>query len=160
MPITIRRTYMLHTSGTKFYQPFLVSYADGTLKSDVTVIHFGPASSKGSGVGGRPLMGGQVQLTAGREHYQGQIEAKSRPGVKGHYEILSSGRNGTTYPLEEGRKELLRLFGASKTESILMELGLTYDGAETEPSAPVETVVSEPKAAPVPAEKPAHWGTW
>lgn len=158
MTITIQRTYMLHTSGTKFYQPFLISYKGGDLESSATVVHFGPASSKGSGSDGRPLLGGQVQLTAGREHYQRQIEAKARKTPKGYYEIHAPAR-GNSYSPEEGRKELIRLFGASKVESILLELGLTYAGDEADPTTPVETVVSEPKA-PTPAPKPANWGTW
>lgn len=151
--ITIRRTYMTHSGGTKFYQPFLVNYVstDGDLSSAATVIHFGPVSSGGAGSNGRPVLGGQIQIRGGAAHYQNQIDEKSKRTARGHYSQVHS--TDTGYASDAGRDELVRLFGAKNTESILLELGLKFDGAEASPTTHRET-------APTPIEKPAHQGTW
>lgn len=150
--ITIKRTYMDHSGGTKFYQPFLVAYdgPDG-LRSHATVLHWGPVSSKGSGRSGRPVLGGQMQIHQGSGVYRERLDSKQARSSTGHYSVVHS--EETEYDSTDGRVELIRLFGSAQTEKILLELGLKFDGSEAPPTTHRETVST-------PIEKPAHQGTW
>lgn len=154
--ISIRRIYMVHTGGTKFYQPFLVSRDTSAPSRYVSIVHYGPLSSGGAGRFGRPVMGGQTKVTAGRSVFDRQLEAKSRGDAMGHYRKES---DTTQECIDEvqAREELTRLFGAATAQDILRDLGLAHDGSDITPSTAPDTVVSEPKP---PAEKPAHWGQW
>lgn len=156
--ISIRRIYMVHTGGTKFYQPFLVTRdMPGTsMNRHVSIVHYGPLSSGGAGRFGRPVLGGQTKVTAGRSVFDRQLEAKSRGDATGRYE-QESGTTQKCLDEVQAREELTRLFGAATAQEILRELGLAHDGSEIIPSTAPDTVVTEPKQ---PAEKPAHWGQW
>lgn len=152
---TIERAYLEHTGGTKFYQPFLIKRDDGEFVHAVTIIHYGPNRSAGSGKDGRPVLGGQTQIKNGSAHFFDQIEAKKKETSKGKYvEDLGARRISNFHSSAELRKELTRLFGASTAEDLLLEIGITPDGAEAHPSERAETIDSEPK------EKPAEWGSW
>ena len=152
---TIERTYLEHTGGTKFYQPFLVKREEDGLMRAVTIIHYGPNSSPGAGKDGRPVLGGQTQIKNGPAHFFSQIDAKKKETSRGKYvEDPCNRRVSNFHSSTELRKELTRLFGASTTEDLLLQIGITPDGAETHPSERAETIDSEPK------EKPAEWGSW
>lgn len=153
--INIRRIYMVHTGGTKFYQPFLVSRGS-KVAMNVSIVHYGPRSSGGAGRSGRPVLGGQMKVTAGRSVFDRQLEAKSKGDATGHYRKESDTTQECIGEVQ-AMEELTRLFGAATAQDIMRDLGLAHDGSEITPSTAPETVVSEPKP---PAEKPAHWGQW
>jgi hypothetical protein len=151
--ITITRTYMDHSGGTKFYQPFLIAYdGDDGLRSHATVLHWGPVSAKGSGRNGRPVLGGQVQVCQGSGIYRDRIASKQVGNSGGRYSVTHA--EETAFSPAEGRAELIRLFGARRTEQILLELGLKFDGTEPPPGTRSDTKDSAPPA------KPAAWGSW
>lgn len=152
---TIERVYMEHTGGTKFYQPFLIKREEDGLMQAVTIVHYGPNSSPGAGKDGRPVLGGQTQIKSGPAHFFSQIEAKKKQTSKGKYvEDPYNRRISNFHSSTELRKELIRLFGTNVAENLLLEIGITHDGAEAQPSERAETIDSEPK------EKPAEWGSW
>lgn len=152
---TIERAYLEHTGGTKFYQPFLIKYVEDEFTLAATVIHYGPNRSAGSGKDGRPVLGGQTQIKNGSAHFFDQIEAKKKETSKGKYvEDPCDRRISNFHSPTELRKELIRLFGTNVAEDLLLEIGITPDGAEVHPSERAETIDSEPK------EKPAEWGSW
>ena len=66
---TIERVYLEHTGGTKFYQPFLIKREEDGLMLAVTLVHYGPNSSPGAGADGRPVLGGQIQIKSGPDHF-------------------------------------------------------------------------------------------
>jgi hypothetical protein len=151
--ITIKRTYMDHSGGTKFYQPFLISYeGEHGLLSHATLLHYGPVSAKGAGRDGRPLLGGQMQVYQGAGVYRERLDSKQARSSKGQYSVVHTQEN--EYEVHEGRAELTRLFGAERTEAILLELGLKFDGSEPPPGMRPDTKDSAPPA------KPAAWGSW
>ena len=151
----IGRAYLEHTGGTKFYQPFLIKRVEDGFTLAVTVIHYGPNTSHGAGADGRPVLGGQTQIKSGSDHFFSQIEVKKRQTSKGKYvEDPGARRISSFHSSTELREELTRLFGASTTEDLLLEIGITPDGAEAHPSERAETIDSELK------EKPAEWGSW
>ena len=153
---TIERAYLQHTGGTKFYQPFLIHRQGDDLQHSATLIHFGPNSSAGAGRSGRPVLGGQTQVKKGASHFYSQIEAKKKESSKGRYVETGSRKVSKFDSISDFRSELMRLFGASTSEDILLQIGVVFDadGSALHPSESVETIDSEPK------EKPAEWGSW
>ena len=152
----IIRKYLEHSGGTKFYQPFLFkhTYGSGQLQSAVSLMHYGPNSSAGSGAHGRPVLGGQMTMKSGEAYFYEQINAKRRRTAKGYYEITGEFELQNFGTPEEFGAELVRLFGASKRDEIMLGLGLTVDGADAAPIEHPETIDSEPE------EKHAAWGSW
>lgn len=150
----ISKTYMEHSGGTKFYRPILVQFENREWNSAATVIHFGPNSSPGSGYGGRPVRGGQVQVKPGATHYQGQIALKAKATSKGHYKKMGAEEAESFATVDAAREELIRLFGATTAAEVLNHLGFSHDGAELPPTVIHETVPIEP------VKKPDHWASW
>lgn len=156
--ISITQTYLRHSGGTKFYRAMLIARcaASGDFTNAVSVVHYGPVSSGGSGEEGRPVRGGQTRLYNGNTEYYRKLEAKTTPSATGDvYERVSDKTNNYEDP--RGRGELVMLFGAKTAQEICVALGLPADGSGGGPTTEPETTVSAPRSF---ASKPAHWGTW
>lgn len=152
----VRRTWMDHEGGTKFYQAFLITAHDGRA---LTVIHHGPIGGHDRGF--RPVLGGQIVIHDGADKYAAQIAAKQKRG----YTVVTALQTETKYrSVAELNNILVAQFGASRTQEILLRLGYTLDakGAPDEPDdepsveledTPIETVFD-------PSTKPESWGSW
>lgn len=149
MKFQIKRAWMSHEGGTKFYNPILVS-APGF--KHCTVINFGKVA--GLTPASRAVEGGQVQIKSGNKQQELVLAKKARGYVsspKGgdlkEYDTFNAFKDG-----------LIREFGASRADDICIHLGYTVTGAE----APSDDTHHEdvPGTKPAIVERPESWGAW
>lgn len=155
----IETTWLHHEGGTKFYQAFRVT--DSSCPSGLnamTVIHYGPYS--GGRRGKRPVEGGAVEAYDGGAKFSAQISMKLKRG----YSIdaaHSSNRHFDT--LEAFNAELIRLFGASRAQNLLLKLGHTLSAAGVpDPTVPSMRPIAEVEDTHIDdiSELPDNCGIW
>lgn len=145
----LRRTWLVHESGSKFHQSFEIAQTGAG--PGVTIFHFGKQYDKSSFK--RPINGGQIQIkSAGR--YYSQINKKKSEGY-------------STQPGEVERElsfdssdefiGFLRIeFGTVKAAEIISRMSiLTMQDSEEQPEE-----VREDKPVDKFAGRPAAWGSW
>lgn len=149
MRFQIRRAWMSHEGGTKFYNPILIS-APGP--KHCTVINFGKVT--GLNVSSRAVQGGQIQIKGGNKQRE-LVDAKKGRG----YALARGGDEVKEYQTFNAFKEgLVREFGASRADDICIHLGYTVTGAE----APSDDThhADVPGTKPAIVERPESWGAW
>lgn len=158
MNIHMKRTFLKHEGGTKFYQAFLISChdEDGNLNGSCSITHYGPMHSiKGGDV--RPIAGGNSLIFGGSAKYTEQVNQKLKRGYSENDE-----ENFIFTSVADAKFTFTRWFGATRRDQIMLHLGLTVDGeevaAKSDPSAAVEDTPIETKD-PF-AGRPAAWGSW
>lgn len=152
----IRRTWLAHTSATKFHQSFLIKSAGNPALNFVTVFNFG---SMPADPFVRPIMKGQIQVKDG-SRYESQIKKKRK---EGYVSVYSHGERSDRFDSREALVSELRvLFGAVKADQIILQMFGTMNwdledgdfvsglGPSDEPD---NTVIEE-------IERPALWGSW
>lgn len=150
----IKRTWMAHKGGTKFYQviQFRRQHASGSDRH-VAVHHWGPARSAAEGPYTRPIVGGRVEVILGDDG-TAKIKEKKAGGYIPDDGPESWAQNIATRDVLNFKKQVVTLIGAERGHLVFLELGL-IEGAETDPSTEPETESIEP------AQPLSEWaGVW
>lgn len=151
----IKRTWMAHKGGTKFYQviQFRRQHAGGSDRH-VAVHHWGPARSATEGPYTRPIVGGQVKVIPGDDGTAKIKEKKAGGYAPADNGPKSWGQNIAARDVEIFKKQVVTLIGAERAHLVFLEFGL-IEGAETDPSPELETESIEP------AQPLSEWaGVW
>jgi hypothetical protein len=162
----IKRLWMEHSGGTKFYQIFgIVATRDagmaGRISREATAFHF--AGFRGDMTKFRlPKNGGQVQIVAGDQLSAKTREKEKHTVAKGHYSIVET-RVDRFDSADAFGRQLRTAFGSSDAENILSVLSMdTHIGMGTpsedapDPISPGEDTPVETPTTP----RPEAWGSW
>jgi hypothetical protein len=149
MKISVRQTWLDHSSGTKFYHVIQLSPEKGE-GSAVTITHWGKQSIVRSTFQ-RPILGGETQITNGAVGTT-KISAKQKRGYQQHDTLIKT---------VDDSRWMIDQFGAEKAH----EIELAMFGAKGDPSDAPETKAipkakAKAKAIEPEAPRPEAWGTW
>ena len=147
MNLAISNVWMVHESGTKFYQIF--SLRNGSKKT-ITVTHFGKLKDATSR---RPVViGGQVVI-AESDIYDTKLREKS---ARGYQSKTSKDYEFVPVPVEW----LVEQFGASRASELHKILYGTVLGEYPQPTDDADNEILAGKAEAEPEARPEHWGSW
>lgn len=149
----VRKLWMDHDGGTKFYQVFRISAQVAWGAPVVTLGHYGK-QSVAKGLGSRPINGGSTKIYPG-DKYREVIGEKNRVRAGGRYLSTPAGEVTEVFNDEKAfTAYLTKMFMVNDRSDIENELGLhgVREIAATPTPAP-ETITS-------PAEHPTGWGAW
>lgn len=146
--LCIDRTWMLHDTGSKYYQVITVHNQENG--KSCTVVNYG--ATRGDLAETRPVRRGET-LTYPGNHHAEKVRAKTSRGY--------SVKNDEIKRKSVSESELLGMFGATKTEGIKIYLGISLN-ASTEDISDAPHPTDEPEDTPIDkfADRPAAWGCW
>lgn len=152
MKYTVRRTWLVHESGSKFHQSFEIAQAGPG--RGVTIFHFGAMAGDHTPFR-RPVNGGQVQIkSAGR--YRSQVAKKKSEGYSENAPFVE--RESAFAEKEEFENYLRIEFGTNRANEILIKMDVPigdapqpeFDPEEGREDTPIDKF----------AGRPAAWGSW
>lgn len=159
MTIQIEPRYLLHDSGTKFYEQ--ITFLNLTDKRFVVVNRWAAVAKKATG-GGQTDIKQYTDARAAHADAASKLISKRKTHNGGKYEDVTErfGLHGQPKELSPGvlRDALIDHYGRASGLDIFMRLGLDADTDDYE----MEVDVVEEKAASTKPEPPrdGDWGTW
>lgn len=155
MKYTVRRTWLVHESGSKFHQSFEIAQAGAG--AGLTVFHFGVIVGDSTPFR-RPVNGGQVQIKeAGR--YRSQVAKKKSDGYS---ELRTWPEREVGFVTKDEFENFLRVeFGMGIAHGILIKMNVPIGDAQPE-DHPEDHPEDAREDTPIDkfAGRPAAWGSW